>query len=175
VAATGCWILGFGEPGCSEHAALATGDAVKERDVGSPIKYAVVISLLGYVFVVASAVVIWFLFGLTSGSYPSFAFFALGLITFRLTEIHGGFFAIPPLLATVGIVFLNGTPLDRRIGAGIGLASYYILVAFTYVIAGAGEFPLETVTPWIVWVFVLGLGSSAIVDRLDDWYSERQL
>ena len=122
----------------------------------------------------ASAVAIWIIFGLTSGWYPSFTFFALALITFRLTETNYGFFVVPPLLATVVMIVLSGTPINRKMAAGVSLSLYYVLVAMMYVLVGAGEFALEIALPWIVWSFVLGLGASVIVDKLSAWYYQHQ-
>jgi hypothetical protein len=151
---------------------VVIGDTVREKEsiIRSSIKYAVLVSVLGYAFVVASGLAIWAIFGLTTGWFPSFTFFALALITFRLTEINGAFFVVPPLLAIVAMMLLSSTPINRRMAAGVSLSSYYVLVALMYVIVGAGEFALEAALPWIVWAFVLGLGASVIVDKVSDGY-----
>lgn len=146
----------------------------RESIIRNSIKYAVLVSVLGYVFVVASAVAIWIIFGLTTGWYPSFTFFALALITFRLTEINYGFFVVPPLLATVAMMLLSKTPINTRMVAGVSLSLFYVLVAVMYVMVGAGEFALEIALPWIVWAFVLGLGASVIVDKVSAWYYRRE-
>ena len=122
----------------------------------------------------ASGVVIWAIFGLTTGWFPSFTFFALALITFRLTEINYAFLVVPPLLAIVAMVLLSRSPINRRMAAGVSLSSYYVLVALMYVILGAGEFAVEIALPWIVWAFVLGLGASVIVDKVSAWHYRRQ-
>lgn len=128
--------------------------------------YALVVCALGYAFIVGSAVAVWLSVRLLSGYYPSFTFFALALITLRLAEIHYGFILAPPLLATLTMVLLLRTSLDRRIAAGASLSSYYVLAAVLHLIAGAGEFSLQTSIPWMVWVFVMGLGASIVVDKL---------
>lgn len=123
-------------------------------------------SLLGYFVLVASAFLASAAIGLITGYYPSFTFFTLGLITFRLVELHYSFLLAPPLIATVVMTLLSGTSINRTISAGIGLSSYYILVALMFVMVGAGEFSGPAAVPWIVWAFVVGVGSSIAVDRL---------
>lgn len=130
------------------------------------IKYTILTCALGYFLIVASVVAVSIIVRMITGYYPSFAFFTLALITFRLVEIHQGFLVAPLLVATFTMMLLSKTSIDRRIVAGLSMASYYFLVALIYVIMGAGEFPIEILIPWLPWVFVLGFASSIIVDRL---------
>ena len=115
---------------------------------------------MGSALVVSAAV------GLITGYYPSFTFVTLALATFRLVEIHLAFLLAPPLVTTLALVLLSKTPIDRRITGGAGLCSYYALVALLFVMADAGEFPMSIVIPWVAWAFIVGLGSSIIVDRV---------
>ncbi|HJX38673.1 MAG TPA: hypothetical protein VJ714_08735, partial [Anaerolineae bacterium] len=105
------------------------------------IKYAVTVAILGYALLALSAVAVTLLVGLTTGYYPSVAFFTVALLTFRLTEIHWTLVLFPPLAAACGMIVLSTTGLDRRIAAGLGLSSPYLLVALVYVLMGAGESP----------------------------------
>jgi hypothetical protein len=124
------------------------------------------VSLLGYFGLAASAFLASAAIGLITGYHPSFTFFTLALLTFRLTEMHYGFLLAPPLISIVVITILSKTAINRAIRAGIGLSSYYIVVALMFVIVGAGDFPVGISIPWIVWAFVVGVGSSVAVDRL---------
>jgi hypothetical protein len=129
------------------------------------IKYAVAVAILGYALLALSAVAVTLLVGLTTGYYPSVTFFTVALLTFRLTEIHWGFVLFPPLAAACAMILLSKTAVNRRIAAGLGLSSPYLLVALVYVLMGAGEFPLEIAIPWMVWVFAVGVASSIVVTR----------
>lgn len=113
-----------------------------------------------------SAIVVSAAVGLITGYYPSSTFFTLALITFRVAEIHHGFVFAPPLVAVAAMILLSRTSINRRVAAGIGVSSFYFLVSLMYLIVGAGEFSVATAIPWVAWAFVIGLGSSVIVDRL---------
>ena len=130
------------------------------------IKYAVTVAILGYAVLALSAVAVTLLIGLATGYYPSVICFTLTLLAFRLTEIHWTLVLFPPLAAACAMVLLSKTPVNRRIAAGLGLSSPYLLVALVYVLMGAGEFPLEIAIPWIVWAFLVGAASSIAVDKL---------
>lgn len=127
-------------------------------------------SLLGYLVLVSSGLLLSAVVALITGYYPSFTFFTLALITFRLTEMHYGFLLAPPLISIVVIAILSKTAINRAIRAGIGLSSYYVVVALIFVIVGAGDFSVGTSIPWIVWAFIVGAGSSITVDRLSARY-----
>ena len=127
------------------------------------IKYAVAVAILGYALLALSAVAVTLLVGLTTGYYPSVTFFTVALLTFRLTEIRWGFVLFPPLAAACAMILLSKTAVNRRIAAGLGLSSPYLLVALLYVLMGAGEFPLEIAIPWMVWVFAVGVASSIVL------------
>ena len=130
------------------------------------IKYAVTVAILGYALLALSAVAVTLLVGLGPGYYPSVTFFTVALLTFRLTEIHWTLVLFPPLAAACGMIVLSTTGLNRRIAAGLGLSSPYLLVALVYVLMGAGESPLEIAILWVAWAFVVGVASSIVVDRL---------
>ena len=130
------------------------------------IKYAVTVAILGYALLALSAVAVTLLVGLGTGYYPSVTFFTVALLTFRLTEIHWTLVLFPPLAAACGMIVLSTTGLNRRIAAGLGLSSPYLLVALVYVLMGAGESPLEIAILWVAWAFVVGVASSIVVDRL---------
>jgi len=130
------------------------------------IRYAVSISILGYAVLALCAVAVTLLIGLTTGYYPSLTYFTLALLTFRLSEIHWAFVAVPPLVAAPVLMLLSKSPLNRRIAAGVGLSSPYLLIALAYVLMRAGDFPLEIALAWVVWAFVVGVASSMIVDKL---------
>ena len=129
------------------------------------IKYAVTVGILGYAVLALSAVAVTLLVGLTTGYYQCVACISLPLLTFRLSEIHWSFVLFTPLAAVCAIILLSKTPVNRRIVAGLGLSSPYLLVALVYVFSGAGEFPLEIAIPWIVWAFLVGAASSIAVQR----------
>jgi len=130
------------------------------------VRYTILTCALGYFLIVASVVVVSIIIWMITGYYPSFTFFTLALITFRLVEVHQGFLMAPLLVATFTMMLLSKTSINRRIVAGLSMTSYYFLLALIYVIMGAGEFPIEILIPWLPWVFVLGFASSIIVDRL---------
>lgn len=129
------------------------------------IVYALSISLLGHAVLALSAVAVTLLVGLATGYFPCVTCLTLPLLTFRLTEIHWTFVLFPPLAAACTMVLLSKTRVNRRIGAGLGLSSPYLLVALVYVVSGAGEFPLEIPIPWTLWAFLVGTASSIAVDR----------
>ena len=130
------------------------------------IKYAVTVAILGYALLALSALAVPLLIGLTTGYYPCVACISLALLVFRFTEIHWTFVLFPPLAAACAMVLLSKTGLNRRVVAGLGQSSPYLLVALVYVFSGAGEFPLEIAIPWIVWAFLVGAASSIAVDKL---------
>jgi hypothetical protein len=129
------------------------------------IRYAVTVAFVGYALLALSAVAVTLLVGLATGHYPSFTFFTLALLAFRLTEIHWTLLLFPLLAAACAMILLSKTGVNRRIGAGLGLSSPYLLVALVYALMGAGEFPPEIAIPWIVWAFLVGAASSIAVDR----------
>lgn len=130
------------------------------------IKYMILTCALGYLFIVASVVILSIIIRMITGYYPSFTFFTLALIAFRLVEIHQGFLIAPLLVAIFMMMLLSKTSINGRIVAGLSLTSYYFLVALIYLIMGAREFPIEILIPWLPWVFILGSASSIIVDKL---------
>lgn len=123
-----------------------------------------IISLVGYVLLVGSALIGIAAIRVITGYYPSFTFFTLALITFRLVELHYGFLLAPPLVALVVITLLSRMPVNVHLSGGIGLSSYYILVASMFLLRGAAEFSATSAIPWIVWAFIVGVGSSVIVN-----------
>jgi len=137
----------------------------RRNSVKQSIVYALSVSLLGYVLLALTALALTLLAGLATGYYPSLTFFTLALLTFRLSEIHWSLFLFPPLAAGCATILLSKTPLHRRLAAGLGLSSPYVLIAMIYVFMRAGEFALEIATPWVAWAFVLGVVSSVAVDR----------
>jgi hypothetical protein len=146
----------------------------KEITIRHSIKYAALVSVLGYALLVASALVVSAGIRVITGYYPSLTFFTLALITFRLTELHYGFLLAPPLISIVVTTILSKTAINIAIRAGIGLSSYYVVVALMFVIVGAGDFSVGTSIPWIVWAFVVGVGSSIAVDMLCARYYDRK-
>ena len=72
----------------------------------------------------------------------------------------------PPLVAASALMLLSNTPVNRRIAAGLGLSSPYLVIALGYVLMGAGEFPVEIAVAWVLWVYVVGVMSAAAVERL---------
>ena len=130
------------------------------------IQYAVTVSLMGYAILAVSAVAITLLTGLATGYRPSLTFFTMGLLTFRIYEIHRAFALFPPLVAAGAMMLISKTPMNTRIAAGLALSSPYLLFALGYVLMGAGEFPPEIAVAWVAWAFVVGLASSAVVERL---------
>lgn len=127
--------------------------------------YALLVSFVGYAGLALSAVAVTLLVGLATGYFPCVRCFTLALLTFRLTEIHWTLVLFPPLAAFCAMVLLSKTGVNRRITARLGLSSPYLLVALMYVLMGAREFPLEVVTPWMVWGFLVGVASSLVADR----------
>jgi len=129
------------------------------------ILYALSVSLMGYALLALSALAVTVVVWLVTGYFPCVTCFTLALLTFRLTEIHWTLVLFPPLAAACAIVLVSKTRLNRRVVAGLGLTFPYLLVALVYVLAGAREFPLEVAIPWIVWAFLVGVGSSRGVDK----------
>jgi len=137
----------------------------RRNSVHQSIIYAFSVSLLGYALLALTALALTLLVGLATGYRSSLTFFTLALLTFRLSEIHWAFVLFPPLAAACGTILLSKTPLHRTLAAGLGLSSPYVLIALVYVLMRAGEFPLEIVIPWVLWIFVVGVVSSVAVDR----------
>jgi len=133
------------------------------------IKYTILTCTLGYILIVASAVVHSIIVRMVTGYYPSFTGFTLALITLKLVEIHQGFLTAPLFVATFVMILLSKTSINRRIVAGLSVTSYYFLVTLIFVIMGVGDFPIKILTPWLLWIFILGFASSIIVDKLHTW------
>ena len=127
---------------------------------------AILVSSLGYASVVAFACLIWKGFQILTGYYPSFAFFVLALVTFRLAEVSRLFLLLPPLVAVLTMMGLSEVLDNNMIVSGLGLSSYYIFVALVFLALGAGEFPFEVALLWILMTFFLGTTSGRMVDRL---------
>ena len=137
----------------------------RRNSVHQSIIYAFSVSLLGYALLALTALAISVLTGLATGYHPSLTFLTLALLTLRVSEIHWALLLIPPLAAALATILLSKTPLHRRLAAGLGLSSPYVLITLVYLLMRAGEFPLEIVLPWVLWVFVVGVVSSVAVDR----------
>jgi hypothetical protein len=138
----------------------------RRNSVHQSIIYALSVSFLGYALLALSALALTLLIGLGTGYRPSLTFFTLSLLTLRLSEIHWALLLFPPLAGALATILLSKTPLHGRLVAGLGLSSPYVLIALVYVLMRAGEFALEIVFPWVLWVFVVGVVSSVAVDRL---------
>lgn len=119
--------------------------------------------LLGYLLIIATSMVLAVLIKFLTGYFPSFYFFTLALITFRLYEINQFFIVMPFLVAILIMLILYKAPIDERITSGIGMTFYYFSVAFFFVITGSGDFPFWISMIWIIWVFIIGIFSSIIV------------
>jgi len=102
---------------------------------------------------------------LITGYYPSFTFFTLALMTFRL-EVHQAFFVAPLIVGITAMMLLNKTAIDAKIAAGLSTASYCLSIALIYMATGVSELPIEILLPWILWAFILGFASSIIMDKL---------
>lgn len=137
----------------------------RRNSVHQSIIYALSVSFVGYALLALTALAITLLAGLATGYHPSLTFFTMSLLTLRVSEIHWALLLFPPLAAALATILLSKTPLHRRLVAGLGLSSPYLLIALVYVLMRAGEFPLEIVFPWVLWVFVVGVVSSVAVDR----------
>ncbi len=124
------------------------------------------ISVLGYILIWTSALILLVATRLSTGYMPPFKGFVFPLVSFRLTEIHNFFLIAPLILAAITIKLLTRTWISRKVAGGIALTSYYILTSIIFFIKGAGEFSLEISSLWIVWVFVLGYASTVILERL---------
>jgi hypothetical protein len=134
-------------------------------------KYALVVAFVGYALLALSTVAVALAAGLATGYFPCLTCFSLALLTFRLTQIHWTLLLFPPLAAACAMLVLSTTVLSRRIVAGLGQSSAYLLVVLVYVLLGAREFPLEVAIPWIVWAFPVGAASSIALDRLSFAYT----
>lgn len=121
---------------------------------------------LGYLLIIVSTIVLATLIWLITGYYPSFTFFTLALMTFRLVEVHQAFLVAPLIVGIAIMMLLNKTAIDSKIAAGLSTASYYLSIALIYMATGASELPIEILLPWILWAFILGFASSIILDRL---------
>ena len=120
---------------------------------------------LGYSLVALSVLVVFAVVKVITGYYPSFTFFPLALITFRLSEISEAFLIAPLVVAILMMMLLSKTPINTRIVGGVSLTAYYVLVALILLVGG-GEFPCEILILWLPWTFLLGFTSTLIVDRL---------
>jgi len=94
------------------------------------IKKIIFTCLLGYLLILATAIVLTIIIKLVTGYFPSFNFFTLALITFRLSEINQFFIVIPLLVAILTVLILCRALIDNRIASGIGMTFYYFLAVF---------------------------------------------
>ena len=136
----------------------------------NPARYTILTCTSGYILTVASAIAGSIIVGMVTGYYPSFAAFTGALVTLRLVEIHPGFLIAPLLVAILTMLMLSRTSVNRRLVAGLSVASYYLLVALIFVILGAGDFPIGILTLWLIWIFALGVAASIIADKLHTRY-----
>jgi hypothetical protein len=124
------------------------------------------VSVLGYLMIIVSALIIQLIIKLESGFYPSFFEFTMLLLTFRLWVVNRLFILGPLLTTSISLVILSKTSVDKRIAGGISLSSFYILAAVTFYLEGAAEFSYAMLGFWIIWVFVLGFVSIRLKDIL---------
>lgn len=141
----------------------------------SVVRKAILVSGLGYAMIVVLASLIWKAVEIFTGYYPSFTFFLLALITFRLVEVNPSFLFVPPLVAVPLIIVLSRILGNERFAAGLGLTSYYILAVLTFLAYGSGELPYIVAALWILAVFVIGVLSERILDRLNWLDSSRSM
>ena len=136
-------------------------DGAKQR-----VALALTVSIVGYALLALSAVAVTLAVGLATGYLPCITCFTLTLLTFRLTEIHWILLLLPPLVAACVLLLLSKARLNSWIATGLALSLPYLLLSLMFVLAGAGEFPLEVAIPWTVWAFVVGAALSIAVDKL---------
>jgi len=129
------------------------------------VKYSILICVLGYLLIIASVIAVSIIVKLITGYYPSFTFFTLALITFRLIEIHQVFLIAPLSIAILVMMVLSKILNQTKIVAGLSMTSYYLLVTLIFLIIG-GEFPFELLLLWLPWTFFLGFVSPIIVEKL---------
>jgi len=128
-------------------------------------RHTILTCTLGYALILASSVAATLGVKAVTGWYPSFRFFTLALVTFRLWEVNAAFILGPLLASLITMSRLSRTPVDVRVAGGLSMASYYALAALGFLAAGAGEFPLIGAALWIPWVFILGAISSIAAER----------
>ncbi len=114
---------------------------------------------------IASVISFSIIVKLITGYYPSFTFFILTIITFRLIEIHQVFLIAPLLIAILVMMALSKIFKQTKIVAGLSMTSYYFLVTLIFLIIG-GDFPFELLLLWFPWIFFLGFVSPIIVEKL---------
>lgn len=130
-------------------------------------KKLILICAIGYVLVIISALILSLTIRILTGYFPSFTFFTLALITFRLSEVSYAFLIAPLFVATVMMMLLSRTSINIRIASGSSLSSYYAFVVLIFIVMGSGDFPYLVSIPWVVYVFFLGFISSIIIERIE--------
>jgi hypothetical protein len=129
------------------------------------LKKAFKISVTGYALIVVSALILTLIWRLATGYFPSFLFFTMGLVTLRTVEIHNVFVIAPLIVSFITLALLSKTRLNERFTSGLSLSLFYFISSLAFFVKGAGEFSYGIAFIWILWVFVLGYTSSAVVTK----------
>ncbi|MCW4033110.1 MAG: hypothetical protein NWF08_06925 [Candidatus Bathyarchaeota archaeon] len=130
-------------------------------------KKSILICSIGYVLIIVSALMLSLIVRILTGYFPSFTFFTLALITFRLFEINYAFLLVPLFVAILVMMLLSRPSINTRIAGGMSLTSYYAFVALIYMAMRSGDFPYLALIPWFLFVFFLGYTSVIISEKLE--------
>lgn len=128
---------------------------------------AIITSVLGYAIIIIVIFTISVGVKLITGYYPSLTYFTSSLLTFRLIEFNSAFLIAPLLTAIPVMIILLRISINTQMVSGLGLSSYYILVALIFAAVGAGDISYEVVGLWVFLTFSIGLLSAIVTDRFE--------
>jgi hypothetical protein len=135
--------------------------------IRDPVRKVILTSAFGYVIIIIVVFAISIGFKLITGYYPSLTYFTFSLLTLRLIEFNSAFL-IAPLLAAISVmIILLRISINMRMASGLGLSSYYVLVALIFAAIGAGDISYEAVGLWILLTFFIGLLSAIVIERFE--------
>lgn len=132
-----------------------------------PVRKAILTSAFGYAIIIIVVFAISIGVKLITSYYPSLTYFALSLLTFRLIEFNSAFLIAPLLASISAMIILLRISINMRIASGLGLSSYYVLVALIFAAIGAGDISYEAVGLWILLTSFIGLLSAIVIERFE--------
>jgi hypothetical protein len=127
------------------------------------IKNNFIISLIGYILVILSSLIAYFLARIFTGFFPSFNFFLLALIDCGLHDINT-LFILAPLISSFIFSFIFQFK-NRELSFALLLSAYYIIINLIFIIIDSANFSASIFIPWIMWVFLLGYLSKCIFNK----------
>jgi hypothetical protein len=129
------------------------------------IKNNFIISLMGYILIILSSLILYFGARVFTGFFPSFNFFLLALIDCGLHDINI-MFILAPLLSSFIFSFIFSFK-NGKLSSALSLSAYYIIINLIFIIRGSDNFSAEVFIPWSIWIFLLGYFSQGIFNKFN--------